>query len=71
MTVFSRTSLNSNSIPRTTVKVLIADTIGGNGVQAIQDMGCEVVYEPELASKDLAKRLLRRKPKCWLCAKLL
>jgi D-3-phosphoglycerate dehydrogenase / 2-oxoglutarate reductase len=57
MTVFSRTNLNPNSIPRTTVKVLVADSIGGSGVQAIQDLGCDVVYEPELASKDLAKRL--------------
>jgi D-3-phosphoglycerate dehydrogenase len=57
MTVFSRSSPNPNAAPRAAVRVLVADAFGGNGVQALKDLGCETIYEPELSAKDLARRL--------------
>ena len=46
----------------TSMKVLIADQFEQSGIDAIVAAGCEVVYEPSLADRQLADALTARQP---------
>src|SRR5512138_1584163 len=47
---------------RTSMKVLIADQFEQSGIDAIVAAGCDVVYEPSLADRQLADALTARRP---------
>ena len=62
MTAFSQRQGSSAAGGRLTARVLVADAFEAAGLNALRDLGCETLHEPELTAADLAARLATLQP---------
>ena len=62
MTAFSQRQGSPASGGRMTARVLVADAFESAGLNALRDLGCETLHEPELTAADLPARLATLQP---------
>ncbi|NBX25727.1 MAG: hydroxyacid dehydrogenase, partial [Planctomycetes bacterium] len=62
MTAFSQRQGSSAVSGRMTARVLVADAFEAAGLNALRDLGCETLHEPDLTAADLPARLATLQP---------
>jgi len=62
MTSFTERSAAPTSANRATARILIADSFEAAGLQALRDLGCETLHEPDVTAADLAARIATLQP---------